>query len=207
VGTALTGWLATISPWEFAAVVLAIAYLLLAVRQSLWCWYAALGSTTIYLFLFAEARLYMESALQLFYIAMAVYGWVQWRHGGARGTGRQVSLWPMRAHVVAIISVLGLAWLSGWLLARYTSAELPYLDSLTTWASLVATWMVARKLLENWYYWFVIDSAAIWLYLHRGLHLTALLFAVYLVLIVIGYLAWRRSMRYDGIAERAAGHA
>ncbi|MCC5861844.1 MAG: nicotinamide mononucleotide transporter [Gammaproteobacteria bacterium] len=197
---ALAGWLAATSLWEVAGVVLAIAYLLLAVRQSLWCWYAALGSTLIYLFVFADARLYMESALQLFYMAMAVYGWVQWRHGGPRGTGRQVGLWPAWAHGTAIACVLVLAWLSGWLLTRYTAAELPYVDAFTTWASLVATWMVARKLLENWVYWFVIDAVNIYLYLSRELYLTALLFVAYLVIIVFGFLAWRRDWRREAAA-------
>lgn len=232
------------SPAELLAVLLAIAYLLLAIRQSLWCWAAAIGSTSIYVVLMFQAQLYMESALQLFYIAIALYGWWHWRHPGVasgsveatsatrlhsmagleqqqvaaeaaptrkgratRRTSLPVTTWPLRHHALATILVLLLSAASGWLLARHTDAALPYLDSFTTWGAVLATWMVARKLLENWYYWFVIDSAAIWLYLQRGLHLTALLFAMYLVLIVIGYLAWRRSMRYDGTAERAAGHA
>ena len=202
----LAGWVAAISAWEVAGVVLAIAYLLLAVRQSLWCWYAALASTTIYLFLFADARLYMESALQLFYMAMAVYGWVQWRYGGPLGTGRKVGLWSWRAHAMTVVSVLVLTGLSGWLLTRYTSAELPYTDSFTTWASLVATWMVARKLLENWVYWFVIDAVNIYLYLSRELYLTALLFAAYLVIIIFGFIAWRRDWRgQHPQPDRAAG--
>ena len=180
------------NPWEVAGVVLAIAYLLLAVRQSLWCWHAAFGSTLIYLFLFADARLYMESGLQLFYMGMAVYGWHQWRYGGPRGAGRRVSLWHRKGHAVTLGCVLVLSLISGWLLGHFTHAELPYLDSFTTWASLVATWMVARKLLENWLYWFVIDAVNIYLYTSRELYLTALLFVAYLVIIVFGFVAWRR---------------
>jgi nicotinamide mononucleotide transporter len=184
-----------LNPWEVAGVGLAIAYLLLAVRQSLWCWYAALASTLIYLFLFAGARLYMESALQLFYMAMAVYGWYQWRHGGTQGRGVRVSVWHWRGHAAVLAAVVLLSLASGWLLRRYTQAELPYLDSLTTWASLAATWMVARKILENWLYWFVIDALNIYLYLNRELYLTALLFAFYLVIILFGLRAWWRDYR------------
>jgi nicotinamide mononucleotide transporter len=182
------------SPWEVIAVVLAIAYLLLAVRQSLWCWGAALVSTAIYFGLFLRAGLYMESVLQVFYIAMAVYGWYRWRFGGVGAEDSlPVTTWRWNVHAIAIAGTIGCATVTGWALARFTAAQLPYLDSFTTWASIVTTWMVARKILENWIYWFVIDSVSIYLYVSRSLHLTAVLFAVYLVIIVFGYRDWRRS--------------
>lgn len=189
---------AALDGWEVAAVALAIAYLLLAVRQNPWCWGAALASTSIYLVLFLRAGLYMESALQLFYIAMAVYGWHVWRTGGPRHGALPVSTWPPARHAAAIAAVLALTAASGYVLSRATAAQLPYLDSFTTWASIVTTWMVARKVLENWLYWFVIDGVSIWLYVQRSLYLTAVLFGVYLVIIVFGYLDWRR----DWIAHR-----
>lgn len=192
---------ASMSGWEVAAVVLAIAYLLLAVRQSLWCWGAALVSTAIYLALFLRAGLYMESALQLFYIAMAVYGWARWRTGGPGHDTLPVSTWPLRAHVVSIVSIVALSAATGWALAEFTAARLPYLDSFTTWASMLTTWMVARKILENWIYWFVIDGVSIYLYVSRSLHLTALLFALYLVIIVFGYRDWLRDWRAQHAAE------
>jgi nicotinamide mononucleotide transporter len=83
---------------------------------------------------------------------------------------------------------------SGYLLTGYTDAALPYLDSFTTWGAIITTWMVARKVLQNWHYWFVIDSVSVYLYMSRGLVLTALLFCVYLLLIILGYRAWRQSM-------------
>lgn len=180
------------SPWEIVAVVLAIAYLVLAIRQNIWCWLAAFASTSIYIVLMYAARLYMESALQVFYIAMAVYGWYQWRHGAGPGHKLPVSRWRPRAHGVAIAGVLIATLISGRLLTEFSAAALPYLDSFTTWGAIVATFMVARKVLENWWYWFVIDSVSIYLYVNRELYLTAVLFAGYLVLIVIGYLSWRR---------------
>jgi nicotinamide mononucleotide transporter len=183
-----------LDPWELTAVALAIAYLLLAVRQNPWCWGAALVSVGIYLVLFWRAGLYMESALQAFYLVMAVYGWRVWRHGGTGGGTLPVSRWPARLHAVTIAAVLLLSAASGWLLSRYSNAELPYLDSFTTWAALVTTWMAARKILENWIYWFVIDSASIYLYLSRDLFATVGLFALYLVIIVFGFMSWRRSL-------------
>ena len=180
--------------WEVLAVILAIAYLVLAIRQNIWCWAAAAGSTLLYLFIMYLARLYMESVLQLFYLAMAAYGWYQWRGGGDEREGLKVSTWPLRFHLLAIVSVLLLVFVSGQLLTRYSDAAMPFLDSLTTWGAIVATFMVTRKILENWIYWFFIDAVSIALYINRDLFFTAALFSAYLVMIVIGYRSWRASM-------------
>ncbi|MFU8764552.1 MAG: nicotinamide mononucleotide transporter, partial [Haliea sp.] len=99
------------------------------------------------------------------------------------------------AHLLAVTAVIAASAGSGFLLAQYTDAALPYLDSFTTWGSILTTWMVARKILENWLYWLVIDSASIYLYLERGLTLTAALFAVYLIIVVFGYRRWLRQYR------------
>lgn len=197
----------SLSAWELVAVLLGIAYLLLAVRESLWCWYAAFVSTGVFLWLFWEVNLLMESALQVYYLAMAVYGWHQWRHGSRGGQAApaaaaaassqalRIGTWRPGTHLLAIAAVLVASAGSGFLLAQYTDAALPYLDSFTTWGSILTTWMVARKILENWLYWLVIDSASIYLYLERGLLLTAGLFAVYLIIVVFGYRRWLRQYR------------
>ncbi len=180
--------------WELAAVLLGIAYLLLVVRESLWCWYAAFISTSIFLYLFWEVNLLMESALQVYYLVMAVYGWWHWRGGESNGAGANnqlaISTWPLRAHLLAIAGVLVASLLSAELLKQYTNAALPLLDSFTTWGSILTTWMVTRKVLENWLYWLVIDSVSIYLYLDRELYLTAMLFMAYIVIVIIGYRKW-----------------
>ena len=94
--------------------------------------------------------------------------------------------------MAAIAAVFALVFISGELLTRYSAAALPFADSFTTWGAVVATWMVARKVLENWIYWFVIDGLSIPLYLERGLYVTSGLFAVYIVIVVFGYRRWRR---------------
>ena len=185
-----------VSVAEAAGVVLAIAYLLLAIRQNVLCWLAAFASSLIYFVVFYIARLYMESALQVFYAAMAVYGYWQWAHGGADAKGLRITVWSLQQHGLALALIAGLSVTFGALLSR-TDAAFPYVDSFTTVAAIVTTYMVARKVLENWIYWFVIDGVSVFLYLARDLVLTALLFVVYLVLIVIGmrrwWLDWRAS--------------
>ncbi len=182
------------SVWEITAVVLALVYLVLAIRENIACWFAAILSTSIYIVLMYQAGLYMESALQVFYIAMAVYGWYSWKHGEGPNHSLLVSSWPLRRHTAPLVSILLLTLASGFLLSRYSNAAMPYLDSFTTWGAIVTTWMVARKIIQNWHYWFIIDSVSVYLYISRGLWLTALLFVLYLLLIVVGYRKWRQSM-------------
>ena len=177
---------------EVLAVAAAVIYLLLAIRQNILCWVFALISTAIYVVLFIDARLYMESVLNGFYFGMAVYGWYSWRHGGAD----DLPVTTRRAlfHALALLAISVVALVNGWLLARFTNAAFPYIDSLTTWAALWATWLVARKIFENWWYWLAIDSVSIVIYWSRGLELTALLFVLYVALIPFGIVAWRNSM-------------
>jgi nicotinamide mononucleotide transporter len=179
---------------ELVAVVLAIAYLLLAVRENIFCWYAAFVSTSIFLVIFWEVRLYMESALQVYYIAMAVYGWYQWRQG-AEDKPLPISTWSLKSHAITVIGVVSASVISAFLLQAYSDARLPLLDSFTTWGAIVTTFMVARKVLENWIYWLVIDSVSIFLYLDRELYFTALLFAVYIVIIFFGWFSWLKHYR------------
>lgn len=178
---------------ELTAVVFAIAYLILAVKENSLCWYAAAISTFIFLAIFWEVKLYMESGLQVFYLAMAAYGWYQWRSADYGSAGLQISMWTMGQHAIALTFIVLLTFLSGYFLQSATDAQLPYLDSFTTWASVVATFMVARKLLENWIYWLVIDSVSIYLYIDRELYFTAILFAVYIVIIFFAWFSWSKS--------------
>jgi nicotinamide mononucleotide transporter len=178
---------------ELIAVILGVAYLLLAMRENILCWYAALVSTAIFLVIFWDVRLYMESGLQVFYLIMAVYGWYQWRGGLSKNDNLAITSWSSRTHINIVVGVLVLSAVTGTLLERFTDAELPFLDSVTTWGAIVTTYMVAKKVLENWIYWFVIDGISIYLYLDRGLYFTALLFAAYVIIVIFGYLSWQRS--------------
>lgn len=174
---------------EAAGVVLAVAYLVLAIRQNILCWFAAFASSVLYMVVFYGARLYMESALQVFYAAMAVYGYVQWKFGGVEHAGVRITTWSPAQHAFALGLIAVSSGSLGWIMSR-TTAAFPYVDSFTTVAAIVTTFMVARKVLENWVYWFVIDGVSVFVYVSRGLELTAFLFVVYLVLIVVGFRRW-----------------
>jgi len=175
---------------ETLAVILAIAYLVLAIRENRWCWPAGIGSSLLYLGVFYGAGLYMQAWLQVFYAGMGIYGWWAWRPGEGNRPPPAIQRWPPRAHALAILAIALLSIGSGALLARHTEAAAPYLDSAVAWSAMLTTWMVARKLLENWLYWFVIDAASLGLALQGGLYTTAGLFALYLVLVVTGWRRW-----------------
>ncbi|MCH7893797.1 MAG: nicotinamide mononucleotide transporter [Proteobacteria bacterium] len=174
---------------------LAIAYLLFAIRQSIWCWLCAAISTAIYVYMFMQAKLYMESLLNGFYFAMAIYGWRVWKKGSGELAVLPVSVWPLRTHMVALAVIAVLSITTGYLLERHTDAAYPYIDSMTTYAAVWATYLVIRKVLENWWYWLAIDLVSIVIYWSRELPFTSLLFVIYVFLIPFGLAAWTRSYR------------
>ena len=179
------------SSWiEPTAVILAIIYLLLAIKQNISCWFAAFFSSLLYFFVMYSAGLYMEAWLQIFYCVMAAYGWSQWRISITDDSKFLVRTWTRTQHIKVISLIFFLAFISGLALEKLTNAALPFIDSLTTWGAIVATFMVAKKLLENWIYWFVIDSISVFLFYSRGLFLTSMLFLFYLIIIYFGYKSW-----------------
>ena len=194
ISAAIVDYYGMLPRTELAAVVLAVAYLVLAIRQNIWCWFCAAISTLIYVYLFANANLYMESLLNVFYFGMAIYGWYVWQKGKA-DDALPVTVWPIHVHSYAVSIIICLAAGSGFLLAKFTDAAYPYVDSATTFAAIWATFLVARKILENWWYWLVIDVVSVFIYWTRGLEATAVLFIVYVILIPIGIAAWTRSYR------------
>lgn len=192
VNSLITAWQAT-SQLEVVSVLFGLAYIILAARENSWCWPAAFIGTGAAIFLFWDARLIMESALNVYYLLMAVYGGWQWQYGKRDNSPLQIHAWPWKNHLIVVAIIFCLTVLSGTLLHNNSQAALPYLDSFTTWSAVICTFMVARKILENWLYWIVIDAASVYLYLERGLYLYAALFVLYTGIAVVGYFHWRRS--------------
>ncbi|WP_102796574.1 nicotinamide riboside transporter PnuC [Bowmanella denitrificans] len=184
------------SNWELLAVVLALGYVWLAARQSIWCWPCALVSTAIYSWLFWEHTLPLQTLLNLYYLVMAVYGWWHWR-AMADTEPCQVQKRSGWYHLAAVLLLLPLSLAIGWSLKSYFNSEHLYVDALVTVFSLFTTYLVTQKVLENWLYWLVINSFAAWLYWQTGLYLTALLFVGYLGFALYGYIKWRSSYLQD----------
>ncbi len=171
---------------------LAVAYLLLALKQNKLCWFAWIASSILYLYVMYQAGLYMESLLQVFYLCMGFYGLSQWTKTINNNQNTYVDLWSIGNHIFAISLVIVLSFLSGILLSNFSNAALPFIDAFTTWGAIMASYMVAKKILENWIYWFVIDFISVFIFASRGLYFTSALFVTYLVIIYFGYKSWSK---------------
>lgn len=183
------------SGWEILAVITGVLYLVLATREILACWYFGAISTLIYLILLADVKLYAEAALQVYYLAMAAYGWYSWKYGSGKADAElPIITGSFRFHLTVAGGIVAGTLLTGYALNALTDARLPYIDAFTTIGAVVTTWMVTKKYLENWIYWFFVDSVAIYMYWEKELYLTALLFLVYVVMVIVGFFNWRRHL-------------
>jgi len=185
-------YFAKTSPWELVAVVLALAYDLLAIKRSLWCWLCAFVSTAIYIVLMFQARLYMETVLQVFYLVMAVYGYIAWQRGTDTSGEVGFTYWSLRAHAMVLVGVIAIGGINGWIMKHNTNAAWPYVDAFITWSSVVTTWMMTRRVIENWLYWIVIDGVGAFVYFERGLTATGVLFLIYTGIVIYGCRVWMR---------------
>jgi nicotinamide mononucleotide transporter len=179
---------------ELLAVATGLVYIVLIVRRQRLGWIAGAISSCIYVWLSATARLPMQSALQAYYVLMAFYGWYSWTRNQTQQHGRIFS-WSLPRHLLAIAVIVIAGLLSARVLATETQAAWPLLDSLSTAVSLLATWMVARSVLQNWLYWMVADTVMVFLFVQQGHPFTAALFVVYLVMATVGYREWRQLYR------------
>lgn len=181
------------SSLEVVAVLFGAISVFLSARQNIWSWPTAIVNVGLYIIIFGEARLYADTGLQVIYVVLNAYGWYHWLYGGKNRTELPVTRTPLRMWGVLTGIGVGGSLLLGTILARFTPDPAPYLDASTSTVSLIAQWMMTRKLLENWIIWVAVDVVYIGLYITRSLHLTAVLYLVFLILSVLGYIQWRRS--------------
>ncbi|NIV17280.1 MAG: nicotinamide riboside transporter PnuC [Woeseiaceae bacterium] len=179
---------------ETVAVITAVLYLLLAIRQNIWCWLFGGISTAILTYLSLNAQLYMQSALNAVYFGLSIYGWFSWR-GGADEGPLEVTRWPLKTHALAVPLVLVFAAVNGYALGTFTDAEFAYVDAAIAWAAIWTTFLAARKVLESWWYWLVIDIASAYIFWAQELPLIALLYVFYIAMIPFGLLNWTRSWK------------
>ncbi len=212
---------ATNLPWlELVAMLLALVYVILAAIGSIWCWPAAFISTALYTVIFYDVLLLMDSALNAYYLVMAVYGYWLWqknsstnaqqnslRRGQQKSSALAIISWQASWHLRACVILTVISFALGYVMANYTSASFPYIDTFTTVFAVFATYLVAQKVLENWLYWLVIDFVSIYLYLEKGLMPTAVLFMIYVVIAAYGYLKWQNLFKQNQIdvSETANG--
>jgi nicotinamide mononucleotide transporter len=179
---------------ESVAVLFSVLYVILAAKESIWCWGAAAISVTLYIYIFFSVQLYPETGLQVFYLFMAFYGYYNWNK---KEQSLQIIEWNISKHFAVLILGAILTFLMGFYFTTYTNAKMPIVDSFTTVFSIFATYMVVKKILGNWLYWIVIDTVSVYLFYSRDLHLTSLLFMAYTIIAIFGYFNWLKKMQKD----------
>ena len=191
------------TPLELLSFTLSIATVWLNIRQNHWAWLFAILSSALYAAVFFQSKLYGDMGLQFVFITVSVWGWYQWLHGDdthARLPVTQLT-WPGRA-VAALGWIVGFIALA-WFLMTFTDTDVPFADGFLTAGSLVGQLLLSRKKLENWHTWIIVDVLYVGLYVHKGLMLTAVLYAMFVVMAAIGLVAWRKSMQDDELADAA----
>lgn len=183
--------------WSFVesiAVFFSVLYVILVSREIIWCWAAAFISVSLYIYICFTAKLYPETGLQIFYLLMAGVGFYMWN----KDNKEEIKEWTELKHLGIIFLGIILTFFMGFYFTIYTDSVMPIADSFTTIFSLIATYMVVKKVLGNWLYWIVIDLVSVYLYFNRDLHLTSLLFIVYTIIAVFGYFSWVNRMKING---------
>jgi nicotinamide mononucleotide transporter len=179
---------------EIVAAVVTAVSIWLAARQNVWYFPTGIVSVILYGWIYVGARLYAEAGLQVVWFLLMLYGWYEWLHGGEKATELRVSRTPRRAWLGILLAAVGMSLLITMIQHRYTDNPAPLVDSSIAAFSIVAQFMTARKWIENWLFWIVINVFAVALYIDRDLYPTAILYAVLLLLGIKGYFEWRRSL-------------
>ena len=171
-----------------------LIYVVLATIENIWCWLFGIISSAFSIYLCYSGKLFLESGLQVFYVIIGIYGWYQWLFGSEEKTELKIMSYSLSIN--ALLILIGcLIWIPfGFIAHRYSTQVMPYLDAFITAFSIVATWMPAKKILENWLYWIIIDTLAIFLYSYRGFYLISIIYFIDTLLAFIGYLKWRKKL-------------
>jgi len=184
-------------PWlESTGLVSGLLCVWLLIRQNIWTFPIGLIYSVVSVAVFTQERLYADVLLNAYYVFMNGYGWYYWLYGGrqARPDTLPVTFAPWRVRRLLLVLVAGSTLAMGWFLDTRTDADLPYWDSATTTMSFAAMWMTARKYIDNWIVWLVVDVIATGMYIYKSIDLYAVLYGIYLIMAVMGWRAWKRGM-------------
>ena len=191
---------------EIFGVVTGILYVILEVKQNRLLWPLGLITSATYVYIFFHGKFYADMGLQVYYVLISIYGWYYWSWGGKRSdTGQLPVIRGSKGQLLILFFAFAISWTGIYfLLDRLTDSTVPLGDSFTTALAIVATWMLARKIIEHWFLWIVANLVSIALYIYKGLYPTVILYAVYTGMAVYGYLEWKRTMKTDFADEAGA---
>ncbi len=184
----VTNWI------EFLGTILSVIYLYLSIKQRIGLWVFGFLCSLLYVIVFFQAKFYADMSLQFYYLAVSVYGWFSWKGKSENSEPTlAISKTNLKSGIVLLFIAVAIYFLYFYVLSKFTDSPLPRADSFTTALSIVATWMLARKKLEHWLLWIIVDSVSAGLYIYKGLYITSILFGIYTIMAVVGYYQWRKS--------------
>ncbi len=182
---------------ELLGLIFGLLYILLSIKQNIWCWPVGFITSALYIYVFFVTKFYADMGLQVYYLIVSVYGWSYWMFGAKskKQDDLKITKTNIKLAIYLFLATSILFIIISYILVNYTDSEIPYWDAFTTAASFVATWMLARKIIEHWIIWIIVDSVSLGLYIYKGLYLTVILFAVYTVLAILGYIEWKKELK------------
>lgn len=184
---------------EIAGTIVGLIYLVLEYRANKLLWIAGVIMPAIYVFVYYDAGLYADFGINIYYLLIAVYGYLAWTFDKRTDNGKQTELpitrLPRRSLVASLVISLALFFLFAYILITFTDSNVPWLDSFTTAVSVVGLWMLARKYVEQWIAWIAVDAVSTGLYIYKELYFTSALYAIYTIIAIFGYYKWKRLMQ------------
>ncbi|WP_372755133.1 nicotinamide riboside transporter PnuC [Labilibaculum sp.] len=178
---------------EIIGTLAGLVFLYLEIKQNKWLWPVGLLTSAMYIYVFFVAKLYADMSLQFYYVFISIYGWIAWTKGKQKEE-LPVTKLTNKLFMVLLGASLLIYFLISYLLVNYTDGSIPYWDAFTTALSIVATWMLARKILEQWLVWVLVNAVSLCLYIYKGLYPTSILFLFYTILAVVGYIHWKKDL-------------
>ena len=181
---------------EVIGTIVGLIYLWLEYKASIYLWIASIIMPAIYIFVYYEAGLYADFGINIYYLGAAIYGWLVWKYGNKQNTNLELPIthMPKRSWLKAAVMYIVAQFLIAWILIDYTDSNVPWYDAFTTALSIVGMWMLARKYIEQWWVWIVVDIVCAGLYIYKELYFTAILYALYAIIAIFGYRKWKQLM-------------
>lgn len=188
-------WHYIVNNWlEVLGFVSSLAGVWLTAKGKLLNWPVNIIACLVYCYIYYKALLYCDASLQLFFVVMCFYGWYEWKYGGEQHEELPISKSNLKTILILALVTIPVTALLTFIVGRYTNSTTPLPDAFTTALSLVATWMAAKKIIENWHVWVLADLIYVGLYIYKGLYLTAVLYFIFIPLAIYGYLVWKKQI-------------
>lgn len=188
---------------EYFGVLTGLLYLLLEIRQHRAMWVVGFLTSLVYVFVFFFSKIYADMGLNIYYVAISIYGFWQWTRKKAINEGKtnqstsaneailyRNMTFPLFAGIaLAILAIYALLY---YILHNFTDSPIPAGDAFTTAVGIVATWMLARRIIEHWIFWIIVNCVSVYLYYLRGLYPTMFLYICYAILAAVGLYTWKK---------------